>query len=77
MLHTYVCNCTRHGTTQVRAAATEIACVLNRAACRLKLGRNEAAADDCSSVLETEPNNTKALFRRGQALVRWDGGALD
>lgn len=35
----------------------------------MKLGNNEAVVDDCNSVLESEPANVKALFRRGQALV--------
>jgi len=41
--------------------------LLNRAACWLKVGKNEAAVTDCSAVLEVDGGNTKALYRRGQA----------
>ncbi|KAL6764669.1 cyclophilin-type peptidyl-prolyl cis-trans isomerase [Haematococcus lacustris] len=54
---------------QAQAGQVEQACVLNRAACRMKLGRHQAAASDCSSILEQQPDNVKALFRRGQCLV--------
>ncbi|KIO24216.1 hypothetical protein M407DRAFT_77238, partial [Tulasnella calospora MUT 4182] len=42
---------------------------LNRAAAYLKLGKNEDAERDCSTVLglPTGKNNVKALFRRNQA----------
>jgi len=42
---------------------------LNMAACQLKLGKGERALDGCNAVLEQEPDNVKALFRRGQAYV--------
>ncbi|KAF9265179.1 hypothetical protein L218DRAFT_160232 [Marasmius fiardii PR-910] len=42
---------------------------LNRAAAYLKLGKNEDASRDCSTVLSLNPSNVKALFRRGQARV--------
>ncbi len=60
-----VCVCVRVYITQA-----EITCMLNRVACRLKLGQIKEVIDDCTSVLETQPDNAKALFRRGQALVR-------
>ncbi|KAG6815326.1 hypothetical protein H0H87_002938 [Tephrocybe sp. NHM501043] len=40
---------------------------LNRAAAYLKLGKNEDAERDCTTVLELSALNAKALFRRGQA----------
>eukprot|EP01050_Picozoa_sp_SAG11_P016562 SAG11_NODE_2275_length_3585_cov_9.453528_3_plen_283_part_00 len=43
--------------------------LLNRSAVLLKLGQDEFAADDCSCVLELEPANPKALFRRARALA--------
>ncbi|KAL0577124.1 hypothetical protein V5O48_004877 [Marasmius crinis-equi] len=42
---------------------------LNRAAAYLKLGKNEDASRDCTTVLSLNPSNVKALFRRGQARV--------
>ncbi|KAJ8081162.1 hypothetical protein PM082_018005 [Marasmius tenuissimus] len=45
---------------------------LNRAAAYLKLGKNEDASRDCTTVLSLNPSNVKALFRRGQARVDMD-----
>lgn len=42
-------------------------CILNSAACKLKLQRYNEALEDCDEALDLEPNNPKALFRRGQA----------
>jgi 3-phosphoinositide dependent protein kinase-1 len=50
-------------------AALRVTCLLNRAACRLKVREFPGAAEDCSQVLAGDPDNVKALFRRGQALV--------
>jgi tetratricopeptide (TPR) repeat protein len=56
--------------------AVRIPLWLNVAACSLKLGAAELedakassrrAIESCSEVLKLEPNNVKALFRRGQA----------
>ena len=44
-------------------------CLLNLAACQLKLKIFNCAAKNCSKVLETDPGNVKALYRRGQALM--------
>lgn len=41
----------------------------NLASCHLKLGHWESVIDLCSSVLETDPANIKALFRRGQSYI--------
>ncbi|KXZ55074.1 hypothetical protein GPECTOR_3g230 [Gonium pectorale] len=49
--------------------AAVVSCMLNRAACRLKLSRPDLAVADAQAVLEQEPNNVKALFRSGQAKV--------
>jgi len=48
---------------------TEIksACYSNLAACYLKLKKYEKARDNCTEVLKIEKENTKALYRRGQA----------
>ncbi|KAJ1472374.1 hypothetical protein T484DRAFT_1840533, partial [Baffinella frigidus] len=47
-----------------------VACHLNTAACALKTpGREEAAIQQCSYALALEPENAKALFRRGKAFL--------
>lgn len=54
----------------VRARATEQKriCYLNAAQCWLKMGSWRDAADLCKTVLEEDPSNLKALYRRAQAL---------
>merc|ERR1719476_723877 len=42
-------------------------CELNRAACALKLGDFQGAANACDEVLRAEPTNEKALYRRASA----------
>ena len=42
---------------------------------RLKLGQNAEAEEDCSSALELDGDNVKALLRRG--LARTELGKLD
>ncbi|KAJ3372177.1 hypothetical protein HDU91_004320, partial [Kappamyces sp. JEL0680] len=46
-----------------------IACRLNYAACKLKLGDHRAVIIQCTQVLTMEPQNVKALFRRGQSYM--------
>jgi len=43
---------------------------LNMAACLLKLNKAERATQECTNVLNFDKDNTKALFRRGQAYVQ-------
>ncbi|XP_067663824.1 peptidyl-prolyl cis-trans isomerase D-like [Haliotis asinina] len=53
---------------------------LNLAACNLKLSEYEEAFENCHEVLEKEPTNAKALFRRAQAqnaLKNWDDAVID
>lgn len=47
----------------------QLACLTNRAACALKLDipDTEACAEDCTAALDLDPDNAKALFRRGIA----------
>ena len=52
-----------------QAAQLKMACLLNLAACQLKLNAFHNACKNCSKVLETHPGNLKALYRRGQALM--------
>lgn len=51
------------------ARATQVACLTNRAACRLKVSPPDVdgCADDCCAALEIDATNVKALFRRGTA----------
>ncbi|GIX82467.1 peptidyl-prolyl cis-trans isomerase D [Caerostris extrusa] len=42
-------------------------CILNSAACKLKLKLYDRALEDCDEALDIEAKNPKALYRRGQA----------
>ncbi|CAI8002480.1 FK506-binding protein-like [Geodia barretti] len=48
----------------------QVALGLNLAACQLKLGQADHASSNCSRVLELDPGNVKALYRRGVARMR-------
>jgi len=48
---------------------SKLLCMLNRAAANLKLGNNDEVIDDCSFVLSVQPENKKALTRRGTAYM--------
>ncbi|KAG6819671.1 hypothetical protein H0H93_009751 [Arthromyces matolae] len=56
-----------HYTDAILSDRNDFTFPLNRAACYLKLGKNEDAERDCTTVLKLNPSNAKALFRRGQA----------
>ncbi|KAF7337642.1 hypothetical protein MSAN_02237500 [Mycena sanguinolenta] len=58
-----------HYSAAIHADRTDATLPLNRAAAYLKLGKNEDAERDCSTVLTLSKGNTKALFRRAQARV--------
>lgn len=51
----------------------------NRAACYLKLNRNDKALADCNAILEVDAENAKALMRKGQAFAQMNDhdSALD
>ncbi|KAF3626656.1 hypothetical protein FXO37_30262 [Capsicum annuum] len=53
-----------------RANALRLSCYLNNAACKLKVGEHQEASKMCSKVIEYDPCNVKALFRRAQAYLR-------
>ncbi|XP_059668285.1 70 kDa peptidyl-prolyl isomerase-like [Cornus florida] len=53
-----------------QANALRLSCNLNNAACKLKLGENLQASRLCTKVLELDPLNVKALFRRSQVYLR-------
>ena len=55
--------------TSEQLKGVALPCLLNRAACNLKLQRPREAIMDCYNVLQTDSNNTKALFRKGQAHI--------
>ncbi|THV07845.1 hypothetical protein K435DRAFT_847653 [Dendrothele bispora CBS 962.96] len=62
-----------HYTTAILEDQKDWTFPLNRAAAYLKLGKNEDAERDCTTVLSLNPGNVKALFRRGQARGSIDG----
>ena len=41
--------------------------LIRRAACFKQISNFDGTIDDCSAVLEADPNNVKALVRRAQA----------
>lgn len=47
----------------------KIPILLNYAQCKLLESEYYSVIEHCTTVLETEPNNAKALFRRGKAHV--------
>ncbi|GBN90778.1 Peptidyl-prolyl cis-trans isomerase D [Araneus ventricosus] len=50
-----------------RLNAVVLPCILNSAACKLKLKLYDRALEDCDEALDIESKNPKALYRRGQA----------
>lgn len=52
-----------------KAKTLLLAASLNLAACFLKLGEHRSALEHCNKALETDPNNEKGLFRRGEAYI--------
>ncbi|KAF7303003.1 hypothetical protein MKEN_01263200 [Mycena kentingensis (nom. inval.)] len=61
-----------HYSAAIIADRSDATFPLNRAAAYLKLGKNEDAERDCSTVLGLDKKNVKALFRRAQARVSMD-----
>lgn len=64
----------------------KVKCLNNLAASQLKLDHYRAALRSCSLVLEHQPDNIKALFRKGKVgrgcwaagrRCRWQAGSLD
>uniref|UniRef100_A0A6N2JZR7 peptidylprolyl isomerase n=1 Tax=Salix viminalis TaxID=40686 RepID=A0A6N2JZR7_SALVM len=52
------------------AKSLRLSCHLNNAACKLKSGEYLEASRLCTKVLELDPLNVKALFRRSQAYLK-------
>ncbi|KAJ6700187.1 PEPTIDYLPROLYL ISOMERASE [Salix purpurea] len=52
------------------AKSLRLSCHLNNAACKLKTGEYLEASRLCTKVLELDPLNVKALFRRSQAYLK-------
>lgn len=48
----------------------KVPCLLNSAACKLKLNESKGAAEDLTEVLRLDAQNTKALYRRAQAYIK-------
>jgi hypothetical protein len=55
--------------TSAEGKALVKACLLNLASCGLKLQRHADVVQYTSDVLASEPNNVKALYRRGQVIL--------
>ncbi|XP_026855163.2 peptidyl-prolyl cis-trans isomerase D [Electrophorus electricus] len=55
---------------QPRLEPVALSCILNLAACKLKLQQWQEAVESCDEALELNPNHAKALFRRAQG---WQG----
>ena len=55
--------------TEDEAPPLKISLALNAAAAQLKTGENTSAITNCEFVLAIEPENVKALFRKGQGLL--------
>ncbi|XP_018591505.1 peptidyl-prolyl cis-trans isomerase D [Scleropages formosus] len=56
--------------SQKKLEPVALSCILNIAACKLKLQLWQDAIDSCTQALDLNPSNTKALYRRAQA---WQG----
>ena len=68
------------GNGSPQAATLRRMCQVNSASCFLKLSRWAEAETMCCNVLQVEPQNAKALYRRGQArlqLGNTDGSVED
>ena len=57
------------GPNREEREALRVALLLNLAACQLKLDRSPQALENCSRVLASRPDCTKALYRRGVACM--------
>nr|XP_006629535.1 PREDICTED: peptidyl-prolyl cis-trans isomerase D [Lepisosteus oculatus] len=55
---------------QKKLEPVALSCILNIAACKLKMQLWQEAIDSCTEALELNQTNTKALYRRAQA---WQG----
>ncbi|KAJ8635529.1 hypothetical protein MRB53_009796 [Persea americana] len=53
-----------------KANALKISCNLNNAACKFKLGDYDETSRLCTKVLDLDPYNVKALYRRSQSYLR-------
>jgi len=58
-----------YATANARGSEILRACRLNRAACGLKRCTYKTVCDDCHAVLQDHPNDLKALYRGGRALI--------
>ncbi|XP_077210967.1 70 kDa peptidyl-prolyl isomerase-like [Tasmannia lanceolata] len=55
---------------KIQANTLKISCYLNNASCKLKLGQYIETLRLCTKVLDLDPHNVKALYRRSQSYVR-------
>eukprot|EP00262_Sarcandra_glabra_P003861 TRINITY_DN1468_c1_g1_i2.p1 TRINITY_DN1468_c1_g1~~TRINITY_DN1468_c1_g1_i2.p1 ORF type:complete len:535 (-),score=113.95 TRINITY_DN1468_c1_g1_i2:167-1771(-) len=54
---------------KIRANALKISCHLNNAACKIRIGEYVDALRLCTKVLDLDPYNVKALYRRSQSYL--------
>jgi predicted nicotinamide N-methyase len=77
---THAINCLNGFTSDAKVLSLRCALFNNRAFANLKLEKFDTVEADVSAVLQVEPDNSKALFRRGQArcaLRNWEGAVED
>ena len=60
-----------------RVTPTAIKALSNRSACYKQISNFDGTIEDCTSVLEFEPDNVKALVRRAQAFEAVERYKLD
>lgn len=63
------------GSDDISVTELKLVYLSNLAACQLKLNRYRHCIENCTKVLQKQPLNVKALFRRGSAYL--DSGELE
>lgn len=66
---TYTHFCTLSDITTAEAKELARSCTLNLSSCTLNLRDYPACIAHCNAVLDSQPTNVKALYRRGQAYL--------
>ena len=70
MTDSFACACSVYSDEEkAKVAAVKLSLALNAAAAQLKTGANKDAIASCEKALELEPENVKAMFRKGSAYL--------